>query len=536
MTIQTFTAGQKLTALQMNTLQASDFNFTRNVRTDSSYTFTLSDKGKLVESTNAGSAVFTIPLNSTAEFSVGDRIDTLLASDGSLQIVGASGVTLYAEGDLTTISSKWTRVTLIKRATDSWVMTGSGMSVQTVELDNLAVTEAKLADSSVTSAKIADGTIVNADINASAAIALSKLASGTSAQVVIANSGGVPTYTTLSGDVTIGNTGVTAIGSGKVTSSMILDGTIVDGDVSSSASIALSKLATGALPTAITVASANIVDGTIVNADISSSAAIAYSKLSLGTSIVNADIATGAAIAASKISGTAITAADSGTVTSTMIADGTIVNADISSSASIAYSKLNLNTSIVNGDVSASASIVDTKLATISTAGKVSNSATTATSSNTASAIVARDSNGDFAAGKLTASSIDVTGITETALIVGTFSASVNVSFVTNPTVYVSASASADWTINVRGTSAGATLNSVLTTGQIATITFLATIGATQKLPTTFKVDGTTLTPKWMGGTAPASGNINSIDAYTYAIIKTADATFTVLASQTKFA
>jgi hypothetical protein len=54
---------------------------------------------------------------------------------------------------------------------------------------------------------------------------------------------------------------------------------IVDADVSASAAIALSKLATGALPTAITVASANIVDGTIVNADVNASAAIAGTKV-----------------------------------------------------------------------------------------------------------------------------------------------------------------------------------------------------------------------------------------------------------------
>jgi hypothetical protein len=71
----------------------------------------------------------------------------------------------------------------------------------------------------------------------------------------------------------------------------------------------------------------------------------------------------------------------SGTVTSTMIADGTIVNADIN----------------------ASAGIVDTKLATIATAGKVSNSATTATSANTNSTIVARDGSGNFSAGTITA-------------------------------------------------------------------------------------------------------------------------------------
>jgi hypothetical protein len=54
---------------------------------------------------------------------------------------------------------------------------------------------------------------------------------------------------------------------------------IVNADIGSGAAIALSKLATGALPTAITVASANLVDGTIVNADVSATAAIAGSKV-----------------------------------------------------------------------------------------------------------------------------------------------------------------------------------------------------------------------------------------------------------------
>ena len=68
----------------------------------------------------------------------------------------------------------------------------------------------------VTSAMIADSTIVNGDISASAAIALSKLASGSSAQVVLANSSGVPTYTTLSGDVTVSDTGVVSIAANSV--------------------------------------------------------------------------------------------------------------------------------------------------------------------------------------------------------------------------------------------------------------------------------------------------------------------------------
>jgi hypothetical protein len=90
--------------------------------------------------------------------------------------------------------------------------------------------------------------------------------------------------------------------------------------------------------------------------------------------IVNADINASAAIDKTKISGTAITAGDTGTVTSTMIANDTIVNADINSSAGIAYSKLSLNGSItsadivdgtiVNADINASANIALSKLAT----------------------------------------------------------------------------------------------------------------------------------------------------------------------------
>jgi hypothetical protein len=67
---------------------------------------------------------------------------------------------------------------------------------------------------------------------------------------------------------------------------------------------------------------------------------------------------------------------------------------------------------IANAQISASAAIVDTKLATIATAGKVSNSATTATSANTASAIVARDASGNFSAGTITAA---LTGNADTA-------------------------------------------------------------------------------------------------------------------------
>jgi len=92
--------------------------------------------------------------------------------------------------------------------TDKWETTNDGTTY-----GNIVTT----ADSgTVTSTMITDGTIVNGDINASAAIALSKLASGTSAQVIVADGSGVPTYATLTGDVTVSNTGVTTITANSV--------------------------------------------------------------------------------------------------------------------------------------------------------------------------------------------------------------------------------------------------------------------------------------------------------------------------------
>jgi hypothetical protein len=51
-----------------------------------------------------------------------------------------------------------------------------------------------------------------------------------------------------------------------------------------------------------------------------------------------------------------------------------------------------------------------------------------------------------------------------------------------------------------------------------------------------FQIDGSGVTPKWQGGSAPTEGNANSTDVYSYVVIKTGSATFTVLAAQTQFA
>jgi hypothetical protein len=74
-----------------------------------------------------------------------------------------------------------------------------------------------------------------------------------------------------------------------------------------------------------------------------------------------------------------------------------------------------------------------------------------------------------------------------------------------------------------------------MSTGQTVTVVFMAAQGATAYYNNVLQIDGTTVTPKWAGG-APTSGNINSTDAYTYAIVKTGSATYNVFASQVKFA
>lgn len=105
----------------------------------------------------------------------------------------------------------------------------------------------------------------------------------------------------------------------------------------------------------------------------------------------------------------------------------------------------------------------------------------------------------------------------------------------TQGVLYYTTNASANWTLNVRGSSS-ASLDSILTTGDSITVAFLVTQGSTAYYQSAFQIDGAAVTPKWQGGTAPTAGNASSIDAYVFTIIKTGSAAFTVFGSQTKFA
>ena len=93
----------------------------------------------------------------------------------------------------------------------------------------------------------------------------------------------------------------------------------------------------------------------------------------------------------------------------------------------------------------------------------------------------------------------------------------------------------ANRTINFRASSSQS-LNAFLDTGKSVTVTALMQQGSTAYYLSAYQVDGTAVTPKWSGGSAPSAGNASGIDVYTFTIIKTANATFTVLASLTQYA
>lgn len=137
------------------------------------------------------------------------------------------------------------------------------------------------------------------------------------------------------------------------------------------------------------------------------------------------------------------------------------------------------------------------------------------------------------------------TSITETGVVRNTvekttvaataLTGTVNVDLIGNTVQLFTANASANWTFNFRANSS-VTANTFLSNGDSASVVLLVTQGATAYYPSSHTIDGTAVTPKWQGGTAPTAGSAASIDAYTYTIVKTGTATYTVFASQTQFA
>jgi hypothetical protein len=169
----------------------------------------------------------------------------------------------------------------------------------------------------------------------------------------------------------------------------------------------------------------------------------------------------------------------------------------------------------------------------------VNNSATdsmTVFANSTVSTPVLVGTNAVFS-GNATSQAFNTVNIFEPTTVSGTGAAStINFDVNTQSVYYSTANATANWTVNFRGSSTF-TLANTLANNQTITCTLMATQGATAYYNSLVQIDGSTVTPKWQGGTAPTSGDTVAVDVYNYVITKTSTApTYTVLASVTKFA
>ena len=129
----------------------------------------------------------------------------------------------------------------------------------------------------------------------------------------------------------------------------------------------------------------------------------------------------------------------------------------------------------------------------------------------------------------------NASAIEEVSVVAAAATGTITLDCKTNSVFYYTSNATGLWTLNFRG-DGSTTMNTFLGIGKSATVVFLATQGVTAFYPTTFQVDGVGVTPQWLAGSAPTGGNASSIDSYSFTIIKTAANTYTILASQARFA
>ena len=121
------------------------------------------------------------------------------------------------------------------------------------------------------------------------------------------------------------------------------------------------------------------------------------------------------------------------------------------------------------------------------------------------------------------------------SIISGTANGTSNLDIKTANVFLFTSNSSATWTHNIRG-DGSTTLNSMLDVGQAITVVVLSKQNNTAYYTSALNIDGSSATVNWLGGTAPSAGASSAgYDAYAWNIIKTGNATFTVIASQTRY-
>ena len=426
--------------------------------------------GQVATVTAAGSAIGLVAGNALPAASATNSEYYLVVSSGGTITSGNAPLATLAPPDL--VLSNGTSWVEVDVSTGAGAIAASNVSFTAggdIAATNVQTAIAEVSSECRNADNITSGTLAVARggtglasyakgdlVAATAATTLAKRTVGTNGQVLTANSAdatGLTWSTPTTGTVTTVSSSTAALTVATATTTPALTvrsaTTSVDGIVQLSDSTSTTSSVLAATPTAVKsaydlAALALPKAGGTVTGDITlgTNVGIQFEGTTDDANeirLIGADATADRTITLPNVTGTVITTGDSGTVTSTMIADGAIVNADIN----------------------ASAAIVDTKLATIATAGKVSNAATTATSALGANTIVARDGSNNFSAGTITAS---LTGTASGNVRQGGGSSQLG------NTVYIGWSAASLLRLQVDSTDFGATWP-ISTTGNAATVT-----------------------------------------------------------------
>jgi len=232
------------------------------------------------------------------------------------------------------------------------------------------------------------------------------------------------------------------------------------------------------------------------------------------TSNVQTQLDAKAALASPTLTGTpAAPTAGAGTNT-TQIATTAFVNTEVANlvdSSPSALNTLNELAAAINDDASFSTTITNSIATKLPLAG------------------------GTMTGALVVDNTLDIEEVKEKVTAQTSTTGTINFDFLTQAIENYTADQTANRTINFRGDGSTA-LNATMAVGQSMTCTLVMKEGSTAYYLNAYQIDGNAVTPKWSGGSAPSEGNASSLDSYTFTIIKTASATFTVLATLTKFA
>ena len=96
-----------------------------NAQTGTTYTFVLTDGGKLVTANNGSAQTYTVPPNSSVAFPTGTTITIIGIGAGKVTLAQGSGVTINSKDSEKAIDGQHASVTIIKTATDTWQLIGA---------------------------------------------------------------------------------------------------------------------------------------------------------------------------------------------------------------------------------------------------------------------------------------------------------------------------------------------------------------------------------------------------------------------------